>query len=84
MTKQTLQQQYIAALQQRGFTIVPDGSSRYTLLHREAPSTSNPGVTTHAYMWVGANGAVRFNNVKRVDGSRSMSDGWKAKLIAKN
>lgn len=82
MAKQTLQQQYVAALQQRGFEVLPDASSRYIVLHKAAPSTSKPGEIAHCYFWVGANGAVRVNGIKRVDGSRSMSDAWKAKLAS--
>lgn len=83
MAKQTLQEQHVAALEAMGFTRVPDGSSRYVLMHMEAPSKRNDGSTSHCYMWVGGNGAIRTNNIKRVDGSRSMSDGWKARLREK-
>src|SRR3982750_3071571 len=83
MAKQTLQEQNVAALEAIGFKRVPDGSSRYVLLHMEAPSKRGDGSTAHCYMWVGANGAVRTNNIKRVDCSRSMSEGWKARLREK-
>ena len=75
MAKQTLEQRYIAALQGMGYTIVRDGSYKYTLLHKEGSSP--------AYVWVGSAGAVRCNTVKRVDGSRPLGPKSKAKLLAR-
>lgn len=72
----TIEQTLIAALQERGYTIVQarDRLHKRTLLYK-------PGSASCAFVWVGRNGAARFNGVKRVDGSIPFSDRSRAILL---
>lgn len=73
----TIEQTLIAALQMRGYAVVQlrDRQHKYTVMHK-------PGSASCAWVWVGKNGACRFNGVKRLDGSIPFSDRSRAVLLA--
>lgn len=72
----TIEQTLISSLQARGYVIEQprDRLHKYTLLHK-------PGSASCAFVWVGRNGACRYNGMKRVDGSIPFSDRSRAILL---
>ncbi len=76
----TIREQLIRGLEARGWQIVPGASRKYTLLQKVAePFMGKPRL--HC-VWVGRNGAARYNHEKRIDGSIPLSDRSRAALLA--
>lgn len=61
MAKLTQHDLIVANLKALGFEVQVGASSRYTVLHKEGSSAG--------WFWVGKNGAIRYNGVKRLDGA---------------
>ena len=69
-----LQEQYAEGLLAMGYVELDPGA-RYRVFHNEAKEPK--------WFWLGKNGAVRHNNVKRIDGSIPAGDKRKGVILAK-
>lgn len=67
MAKQSLHDGYLAKLKANGFVEIPSAAARYTVLHGKVTIPS--GASREVWIWLGANGAFRYNYAKRQDGS---------------